>query len=73
MNDWKNYRQLQEGEIVQAGDQYDKPKPGEGYGWMADTYWAEVPPEAIGRRVADPSYPAHQKFRRKIQATGEGK
>lgn len=62
--DISKYRRLEAGEIVQEGDLYDKPKPGEGYGWMAETEWTPVNEHLIGKVAADPAYPAHQQFLR---------
>lgn len=62
----ENYRRLNAGEVVQAGDLYDKPLPGEGYGWNARTEWTPVTEHMVGRKAADPSYPAHQQFLRRI-------
>lgn len=58
---WDNrYRQLQEGEIVQQGDEFlaDSDK-----GWLASVH-------GIGRHAPDPHCPAHTLYRRKHDHTG---
>lgn len=59
---WDNqYRQLEENEIIQLGDEVD----------MCNDGWRDVPKwvpatNAVGNKAPDPLYPSHRRFRRKV-------
>lgn len=54
------YRNLDKGEIIQAGDEYDNcANP-----WRDDAVW--VPANDIGGIAPDPQYPAHRLYRRRV-------
>ena len=54
------YRRLEEGEIVQAGDEYDNCcNP-----WHDDAVW--IPATDIGAVAPNPNYVSHRQYRRKI-------
>lgn len=55
------YRRLEEGEIIQEGDEYDNCRNP----WHDDAVW--VPATCIGDRAPDPQYPSHRQYRRKIE------
>ena len=57
-----NYRHLQKGEIVQAGDEYDACNDG----WRDPVDWREVTPNMIGTVASDPQYVSHMQFRRPV-------
>lgn len=54
------YRILQEGEIVQLGDETDNCRDA----WRDDPVWEPVSELMIGRAASDPRYPAHRIYRR---------
>ena len=56
------YRRLEKGEIIQAGDEID----GINDGWREEPRWRPVHPKLIGEMAPDPQYPSHRVFRRPI-------
>lgn len=61
---WDNdYRLLNEGEIIQAGDEVDICNNG----WHDAPKWEPVK-NTIGQAAPNPSYPSHRRYRRKITA-----
>lgn len=56
------YRQLEEGEIVRRGDEWDACNDG----WRDPADWqpAARVRGGLGRRAPDPAYPSHTNFRR---------
>ena len=61
--DWKNYRQLKEGEIIQS---YDQCLTADGQGQKGDGDWDEVSSRRVGQPAPCPQCPAHTMFRRPI-------
>ena len=59
-----DYRTLEAGEIIQAGDEYDNcANP-----WKDWPKWVPVN-KMIGEIAPDPRYPAHRQYRRLIPTT----
>jgi hypothetical protein len=63
-SDWTQYRQLEEGEIVQPGDQVDICRDG----WRDEPRW--IPTDHVGQPAPDPRYPSHRRYRRLISVQG---
>ena len=62
------YRILEKGEIILAGDEYDaSPNP-----WRDAIRWQPVTPHMIGQRASDPAYPSHTLYRRLRDKEGGG-
>ena len=63
---WDNrYRQLEMGEVVQAGDEiFRSDHPWHG----GNERWEPVPPSQVGQIAPDPRYVSHRRFRRLIWA-----
>ena len=62
------YYYLKTGETVQEGDEYDACADG----WRDDSKWQQVKKDAIGRKVSNPIYPSHARFRRASKVVDEG-
>lgn len=62
MSDLTEYRILQEGEIIEAGDECDACANG----WRDPCKWEPAPPHMIGCKAGNPSYPAHTNYRRAL-------
>jgi hypothetical protein len=60
------YRQLEEGEIIQAGDQVDACADG----WRDEPDWQ--PATCLGQPAPDPHYPSHRRYRRQIPPEVKG-
>lgn len=56
------YRHLQKGEIIRAGDETDRC----GDPWRDPPKWEPVHPDNIGEAAPDPAYVAHRIFRRPL-------
>ena len=58
------WRPLDAGEIIQVGDEYD----GCSDPWRDDAKWLPVTADSprVGQPVPDPRFPAHTRFRRKL-------
>lgn len=56
------YRRLEAGEIVQAGDEID----GCANPWHDDAKWEPVNQVSIGKPAPDPQYPSHRQYRRPV-------
>lgn len=54
------YRRLEKGEIIQAGDEIDRCADA----WRDEPKWEPVHPSNIGEPAPDPQYPAHRQYRR---------
>jgi hypothetical protein len=65
--DMAKYRQLEEGEIIQPGDQVDASNDG----WRDEPRWE--PATCIGQPAPDPKYPAHRRYRRLTPAAPDAK
>lgn len=62
MIDWDpRYRMLEDGEIVQAGDEVDACRDG----WRDEPKW-EPAINSVGHPAPNPAYPSHRRFRRLI-------
>lgn len=58
----ENYRRLEEGEIIQEGDEYDNCNNP----WKDDAVWIPVPYMHIGQLAPNPNFVSHRQYRRKI-------
>lgn len=64
--DMAKYRQLEEGEIIQPGDQVDASNDG----WRDEPRWE--PTTCIGQPAPNPLYPSHRRYRRPTPAPADG-
>lgn len=65
MNGW---RILENGEIIQPGDELDLCRDP----WRDDPVWVVARPEHIGQQASDPRYPAHVIVRRRTNRAAGG-
>ena len=66
-SDWVNWRMLKHREIIEDGDEYDACRDG----WRDWPVWKPAPVHMIGQPASDPQYPAHTRYRRRINATAQ--
>lgn len=58
------YRELREGEVIQADDEsLESDHPWHG----GNERWERVPPHMVGRKASDPRCPAHSVYRRRME------
>lgn len=62
--DGKNWRYLEAGELIQAGDETDRSVDS----WKDWPKWEPVHPKDIGQPAPDPRFVAHRIFRRWVAA-----
>lgn len=62
------YRRLEHGEIIQAGDEIDRCSDA----WRDDAKWEPVHPNDIGQPAPDPQYPSHRQYRRQVAGEAKG-
>lgn len=55
------YRRLEEGEVIEAGDEVDACNDG----WRDPPKWVDAG-RTVGMRAPDPNYPSHRVYRRLI-------
>lgn len=58
------YRLLEKGELILATDEADMCADG----WRDEAKWEPAPSHCIGKPASDPQYPAHTKWRRKVES-----